>query len=892
MTLPRQSALLSARNNQIMQEEAQAKETRKKNDPRYIQLNKLIAEEQKTRETYDKLYNETGKSVYLEKSDAARRRYQEEIRTVQRAIDKNISVSDQRRNEKSKRSNQTATFAYKAQEKEQEKVLTDKFGKEVVANMSPEAKATAYEQLTNKEFVATPNTAKAKDDYNRRQEANTQAQNRISAGGFTTAGEYFNSFSPKDAGVTVNANSYTPVRNAVTPRASLSPTLELAPNTSTESGAVYTAPNYQEPNTSTERGAIYSPPTSRRQSEGFIKDTKKYFVPASKEVAKEFWRGFTFADGVKTGKVTEISPQQLVYQYGQLGNIIPAGAAIKGLQLLSKANKAVKATKAYQGLSTPKKVIGNVGAFVATQGVVIGTGSQVARFYETQQLKQNLQGYNITPEEFRVSMSNAIVSSRKEGRFNAFKYEVSTRFGDDPAVYQETLTNDLRGKGFNDNEIKYLVGVANNTRGTREIIEAGTLVASAGTTEIFGRAAFSATNTYVNKIFTKKILREGTFKVGGTFTKTPLAYEPYKPALSSARALGVTATTKGGVLSIGGFTEGASQELLTQNVRQEERNYTAIAKRGYEGSVVAPALGVPIARGFETSNLGTAKGINMFANTVDVFEYAGDKFADGVTTLGKINYDVPTVTIGGSGKTPTYAYGSTNVQTEVSNNYFLTANKGQDTFSTRSTTNFNLGQTTPNVEKPKAVGSKVVTPSPALFPSQTKQDLSQFTSTPVPIPEPNPIPSASRSSFPNTVPLPISNTVPTTNPVPIPTTIPVSVPIPVTNTNTTVTIPIPVVTATPEGLGFAVGGAFGSGGSYGGGKKKLLKYTPSAFSLITGFKSSKPSKAAVKTGFSIRPISATPTRKGKKKKSNDEILSLLGTTTNGRKRKYKRLASF
>jgi len=52
----------------------------------------------------------------------------------------------------------------------QEAALIAKFGGEIYAAMSPEARKTAYSQLTNNNFVPTPNTAAYKDYNNRRQE--------------------------------------------------------------------------------------------------------------------------------------------------------------------------------------------------------------------------------------------------------------------------------------------------------------------------------------------------------------------------------------------------------------------------------------------------------------------------------------------------------------------------------------------------------------------------------------------------------------------------------------------------------------------------------------------------------------------------------------------------
>jgi len=102
--------------------------------------------------------------------DDARRNYFQEIRTVERAIAKDISISEQESRERSSRARRAARFA----PSDQESALRERFGDEVYGEMSPEARDYAYAQLQGR-TTPTPNTARMKDEYNRAQEVRMES---------------------------------------------------------------------------------------------------------------------------------------------------------------------------------------------------------------------------------------------------------------------------------------------------------------------------------------------------------------------------------------------------------------------------------------------------------------------------------------------------------------------------------------------------------------------------------------------------------------------------------------------------------------------------------------------------------------------------------------------
>lgn len=734
---------------------------------------------------------------------------------------------------------------------------------------------------------------------------------------------------------TVTASVTTPLNAGRRNNPVLSPTLTSVgeePNFMTMTGeAVYVAPTSTptkevlasfEPNTSTPQGAVYTaPPSYSSKKLGFFQATKERLPGALKVAGQEIKAGFFFADGIKVGDYTTQAgtPERAregLYRVGESLNIVPFGAGFKVIQAAGKGYKLFKASKFYQGLNFGGRVGVGTSAFVGSEALVLEGTKRTAELYETEQLKIKLQNYDITPEQFRGVVSRGVADSRKTGGLSQFKDQLTTySFGKDNLVFQSSVYGQLREYGLTEQQAKDLLPVASRTKGTREIIEAGGFVTTAGVTELAGRTAFSGANKLVNKVFTKKVLRESAFSTGGKFTNAPINNLPFSPTLTTSKTLQTSITTKGTALYGLGFGEAATQELLIQDVRQTKDQYpntyyqiggktvyvagstAEVAKQGYLGGTAAFGLGTGIASSFELGRTTQGKGINLFANIVDPFEKPGDMLADFTTKTSKLEYNVPTITVSGTASTPTYSFGTSST---TSQEYFYGANKGQDTRIKNDELKFNINTNLPKVEEPAPIkpgknkgitpgitSPSITTPTPAAPPAAlfvNTKSRSQAPTNPI-------IPTDATAPIPTTpvVPIPTDPTAPIpTNPsVPIPTS-PV-VPIP---SNPIVPIPIPVVTATPREAGFlAVGGGLGFGSGYGKKGKRLLKYTPSAYSLFTGLKGSKPSKAAIKSGFSIRPITKGTTKKKKGKKGDVDDLLSFGLR-NGRKRKRKRFANF
>ena len=861
--LAREAAVKAATPDEFYRRQEEIQSRRETIKQTQENINRLLQESKEARERGDfdtansKRRLASNQSTIIksnqERISKAERKLRDIRKTRDRALRKNVSFREaekQLRTKERRRENRLEATA-NAQgnlSARQERELERKFGKEVLAEFSPEAKINAYKQLKG-DFEVTPNTAAAKDRANRRQEVLTQTLKSIDERKRERAAEQ----------QTVRASSQNVLRSDAPTAAPLQPTKERIDgraNLSTEQGQVFVsqddAVRQPAPNTSTEQGAVFTPAPTVRETSFF-----ENLGNALKTAGKQTTSGFFFTQGLNPE--SNNTAERGLYRTGQVvGTVLPVGLAAKTVGLAYRGTQAAIAATGATGVS---RLSLQVGAFGAGQAAIAGGTIGYSNLLTSRQIKEGTQGIDISPQEFRATNRAALELARKEGFLSNAAFSVSSRFGVDNEQYEQNLRNAYTSQGFSPQEVDQLVTTSQRVRGGREGVEAPGIVLGAGLTELVGRNLFSSANTAVTRVFTRKTLREGTFKPLKTIDLTPKTAIPTY-SISQAQALGTTATTKGGALIILGTGEGAQQELTTQGTRTGTYDFGEVAKSGYVGGVAAATLGVPIARYAEVGNKGGSKGVNTIANIADPFELPGDLTADAIST-GRFPKETPTVTTTGKGLRPDLTFSS--------QRYFSDVNKGQDTLRVSGDTRFTPVVTPTASFKPAPLVSDTTSPpapAPAPVPS------------PVPAPAPAPVPTGTTTT--TTAPT-ATTTTSTTTTAPVPVPVPVPVP-----TTTTAPVPIPVVTPTNPAAPIAFPNFFGSSsGTQQKKRKPLFKYTPSAFALVTGITGKQPSKTAVRTGFSIRPI----TKSNKRKKEEEELKKLL--KLNGtRKRTGKRFGAF
>lgn len=541
-------------------------------------------------------------------------------------------------------------------------------------------------------------------------------------------------------------------------------------------------------------------------------------------VAANLFEGFTFQ-----GNAPEQTGGDRVLE-GSRTTGQAAGLLTLGLSSTPRSAQTIVsgASRVNTALSTGPRVV--QAGYELTKGLLTIGATSSATKKAVEVSRPSFSG--ITDDYFTRSYEESLAKSGQGGFGRSFSYGLTPLAGDERVFYTD-FYNKMKEAGLSNNEAE--------RASVRALQERATL----GVSEGLSLVAIGASSERIGQRFVQPVIKN--FKASAPVAKSVLAKKLFLP------------------IAYAGAVEGATS-VQSQSILRGEREYEIAGVKLSRGQAIAAGAGV----GFFTagtigSKIGagsidnTGRGLNVAANIVDPTEAPGDAFARYASNIGArytgrkpgeyaLRFNAPTQTFTGV-VTPTEVFATTT----------SSQNKPPRVF-TRTTVNI---RTPVSINTPTSVTS--FTPVSTSVRVPTAAPLTTSVSPFVPSPSQTPTTTPNRGKA--RVPVVFSSTVPvpteTKTPVAISTavTIPSTVPVPVYTTTTittptTVTVPVPVTVPTKPFIPLSTPG--GSGGGYKfksffKGKQKK-GYTPSTFAALTGLKGKRPSKLAISTGLSVRPI--------------------------------------